>query len=170
MKKAMCLLIGVLFLLSEQYAMAESDVPPYEQVMEQLYEEQELRFLEDGEAGEILTLQLHQEMQDAVYYTFSDTRTLTGSASPGDRIAAVVYTEGSGGRPIIWYHHETVIGESGMYQETVPLQLLDMQWILIAVWHQDELACRVYGNHRKSDRVLSELLDYELSLYEEFGK
>ena len=128
----------------------------------------EVQMLED-EGQEILSLKLHQALDADMNYTYEDGWMLTGTAEPGTHVGVIVYTESEKQSPIVWYDQETVVGASGLYQEKVPLQLLDMQHILILVRNDNVCAGREYLVVRKSEDICTELLDYELNLYEEYG-
>ncbi len=114
---------------------AQEEEPPYKNIMEQIFEEgaPEMKLCTGGNASRIDSLKLSQKMGQTPYYTFSGERLLSGSADPGDLVVTAVYTKSDSGRPIIWYDQTTVIEEAGVYEESVPLQLIGTQWLMVAV-------------------------------------
>ena len=166
------MIIGVLLLLLMLLpapAMADED-PINQQVLRLLYGDKasELVMLEDA-GDEILTLQLQLTLKPGMNYTYEDSWMLNGTAEAGDKIGVLLYTISENGKPIVWYTKETTVGISGLYQEKVPLQLLDTQHLLITVRKEGVLEGREYQILRKSEEICTELLEYELNLYEEYG-
>ena len=142
-----------------------------DQVLGQLYERPaSVQILEDEDLGRIASLELSNEPDSGIIYTFDSNIEMSGTAEKDDRIDIAVFTVDADGSPIIWHRNSTVIGASGLIQERIPLTLIGLQHLLIGVTHDEKTSVRVYEINRKSDQVLDQLLNYKLNLYEEFGK
>lgn len=128
------------------------------------------QLLMEGPANEILSLTLSQDYADHTYYTFDKTLLLSGTAEAGALVRVLVYTLDEGSEPILWYQEEKEVGPSGLFQENVSLSLIGKQWMLIGVEDSSGQASRIYEIERKAEDTLEELIDYDLNIYEDFGR
>ena len=169
MKKRLCV-FAVLCLFTAVFCVrskAEENTI-LDQVLTLLYERPAtVEVLAEEPSDTILALKLRKT---PMAYTFASEMPLSGTAQPGDQIEIAVFTVDESGHPILWHHNSILIGASGLLQEKVPLTLTGLQRLLIGVTHEDKTAVRVYAISRKSEAVLEQLLNYDLNLYEEFGR
>lgn len=94
--------------------------------------------------------------------TLENQTLLAGSAAAGTRIFCSVYTRSEEGEVTLLYQTEQQVGESGLYQMTVPLPVLGRQYVLLRAGEDETLY--VYNRCRR--QLASDLRGYYLNIYQ----
>lgn len=111
---------------------------------------------------EVLPLESQAEPEAAyVRDTLENEAFIAGDGEAGAQIQCSVYTV-ENGKTTLLYQTETVVGASGLYQLTVPLPVLGIQYVTVAV--EEEETTYVYHRYRK--QFAKELDDFYLNIYQ----
>ena len=97
-----------------------------------------------------------------VYDTLENQVLLTGTAEKGDDITFSVYTYNEKDKTTLLYQGEDEVGDSGVYQLTIPLPVLGRQYVRVRVGDQET----TYAYNRFRKQLASDLEDYYLNVYQ----
>ncbi len=94
--------------------------------------------------------------------TLENQTLFAGSADAETVITCSVYTFDEEQRTTLLYQTSEVVGQSGLYQLTVPLPVLGRQYVMLRV--DDEEKTYAYNRYRK--QLATELEEYYLNIYQ----
>ncbi len=94
--------------------------------------------------------------------TLENQALFTGSAEAESVITCSVYTLDAEKGTTLLYQTSEVVGQSGLYQLTVPLPVLGRQYVMLRVGDEEE----TYAYNRYRKQLATELEEYYLNVYQ----
>ena len=94
--------------------------------------------------------------------TLENQTVLTGSAEAGTWIFCSVYTYNQEEKTTLLYQASSKVGESGLYQLTIPLPVLGRQYVMVRIGSEEN----TYAYNRYSKQLANELQGYYLNIYQ----
>ena len=146
-----------------------ADTPaPWQQVQRELSDIYDGRYSEvrwKSPETSLESIEVKREFVQPAEYTFTEQIAFVGEAEAGTNLVLCVYTVDDQNNAAIWYHAETLVGPSGVFQENVPLPRIGRQFLMVLTDYggQGEGVC--YEFYRNSEDVCRQLLDYTLNIY-----
>lgn len=95
--------------------------------------------------------------------TLENQALISGSAEAGTRTFFSVYTYDNVKKTTLLYQENGVVGESGLYQLTIPLPVLGRQYVLVRVGKE----ANTYAYNRYRKQLAQELQGYYLNVYQQ---
>ncbi|MBO6159829.1 MAG: hypothetical protein J6P72_11320 [Firmicutes bacterium] len=97
-----------------------------------------------------------------IIHTLSDQVQFSGALEAGTQIRVTVYTYLDGRERVLLYQTRMVVGDSGLYALSVPLPLIGNQFVTLELGEE----IREYAYLRYPQRLVSQILEYNLNIYE----
>lgn len=98
----------------------------------------------------------------AEFDTLENQTMFAGSAQPDTTISCSVYTYDENNKLTLLYQNSETVGQSQLYQLTVPLPVLGRQYVTIRIGDEET----TYAYHRYRKELATDLQEYYLNIYQ----